>query len=189
MWGNVHKVRFHWHQWILDTRISRNILRWGHLRVRCTRLFPHSDAIMGPMASQTISFTIVYSTVYWDADQRKHQSFASLAFVLGIRRWPLNSQHKWSVTRKMCLFDSVIISTQIPQGFNNKIHLTIFYKRLFLIHCFGISFTFKPLICKPSQIWYYRRHFGVVKLEFRILPKSMRPMHHCCFECTKPGPG
>ena len=33
------------------------------------------------MASQITSLTIVYSTVYSDADQRKHQSSASLAFV------------------------------------------------------------------------------------------------------------
>ena len=36
---------------------------------------------MGTMASQITSLTIVYSTVYSDADQRKHQSSASLAFV------------------------------------------------------------------------------------------------------------
>ena len=33
------------------------------------------------MASQITSLTIVYSTVYSGADQRKHQSSASLAFV------------------------------------------------------------------------------------------------------------
>ena len=46
------------------------------------------------------SLTIVYSTVYWGADQRKHQSPASLAFVGGIHRWPVNSPHKWPVTGK-----------------------------------------------------------------------------------------
>ena len=36
---------------------------------------PHySDAIMGAIASQITSLTIVYSTVYSDADQIKHQS-------------------------------------------------------------------------------------------------------------------
>ena len=35
---------------------------------------------MGVMASQITSLTIVYSTVYSGADQRKHQSSASLAF-------------------------------------------------------------------------------------------------------------
>ena len=47
------------------------------------------------------SLTIVYSTAYSGANQRKHQSSASLAFVRGIHRWPVNSPHKWPVTRKM----------------------------------------------------------------------------------------
>ena len=51
------------------------------------------------MASQITSLTIVYSTVYSDADQRKHQSSASLAFVRGMQRWLVNSPHKWPVTR------------------------------------------------------------------------------------------
>ena len=41
---------------------------------------------MTTMTSQITSLTIVYSTVYSDADQRKHQSSASLAFVWGIPR-------------------------------------------------------------------------------------------------------
>ena len=41
---------------------------------------------MTTMASQITSLTVVYSTVYLDADQRKHQSSASLAFVWGIHR-------------------------------------------------------------------------------------------------------
>ena len=65
---------------------------------------------MGAMASQITSFTIVYSTVYSGADQRKHQSSASLAFVRGIQRWPVNSSHKWPVTRKMFPFDDVIMA-------------------------------------------------------------------------------
>ena len=41
--------------------------------------------------------------------KEKHQSSASLAFVWGIHRRPVNSPHKWPVTRKMYLFDDVII--------------------------------------------------------------------------------
>ena len=43
------------------------------------------------------------------ADQRKHQSPVSLAFVRGIHQWPVNSTHKRPVTRKMFLFDDVIM--------------------------------------------------------------------------------
>ena len=69
----------------------------------------YSDVIMGAVASQITSLTIVYSTVYSGADQRKHQSSASLAFVCGIHRWPVNSTHKGPVSRKMFPFDDVII--------------------------------------------------------------------------------
>ena len=41
---------------------------------------------MTKMASQITSLTVVYSTVYSDADQIKHQSSASLAFVWGFHR-------------------------------------------------------------------------------------------------------
>ena len=61
------------------------------------------------MASQITSLTIVYSTVYWGADHRNHRSSASLAFVWGIHRWPVNSPDKWPVTRKMFPFDDVIM--------------------------------------------------------------------------------
>ena len=54
----------------------------------------YDDVIMGAIASLITSLTIVYSTVYSDADQRKHQSSASLAFVWGIHRGPVNSPHK-----------------------------------------------------------------------------------------------
>ena len=42
------------------------------------------------------------------ADQRKHQSFPSPAFVRGIHRWPVNYPHKAPVTRKMFPFDDAI---------------------------------------------------------------------------------
>ena len=65
---------------------------------------------MGAMASHIISLTIVYSTVHSGADQRNHQSSASLAFVQGIHRWPVNFLHKWPVTWKMFPFDDVIMA-------------------------------------------------------------------------------
>ena len=70
---------------------------------------PYSDVIMGTTASEITSLTIVFSTVYSDADQRKHQSSASLAFVRGIHRGPVNSPHKWRIRRKMFPFDDVIM--------------------------------------------------------------------------------
>ena len=77
---------------------------------------------MGTMASQITSLTIVYSAVYSDADQRKHQSSTSLAFVRGIRRGPVNSPHKWPVTRKMFPFDDVIMVLHIRLKYWRRIN-------------------------------------------------------------------
>ena len=71
--------------------------------------FHYGDVIMSTIGSQITSLASVYSIVYSDADQRIHQSSASLAFVRGIHRGPVNSSHKWPVTRKMFPFDDVIM--------------------------------------------------------------------------------
>ena len=57
----------------------------------------YNDVIMSAMASQITSHTIVYPIVYSGADQRKHESSASLAFVRGIPQWPVNAPHKGPV--------------------------------------------------------------------------------------------
>ena len=71
-------------------------------------LLHYSDVMMSAIASQISSLTIVYSTVYSDADQRKYQRSASLAFVRG----PVNSPHKGPVKRKTFPFDDVIINNR-----------------------------------------------------------------------------
>ena len=68
-----------------------------------------NDVIMGAVASQITSVSVIYSTVYSGGDQRKHQSSALLAFVRGIHRWPVNSPHKGPVTRKTFPFDDVVM--------------------------------------------------------------------------------
>ena len=69
----------------------------------------YNDGIMSTMAYLITSLTIVYSTVYSGTKNRIHQISASLVFVSGTHRWPMYSPHKEPVTRKMFLFDDVII--------------------------------------------------------------------------------
>ena len=82
---------------------------------RCCKLLTncstihYNDVIMTTIASQITSLTVVYSTVYSDADQRKHQSSVSLALCVGNSPGPVNSPHKGPVTRKMFPFDAVIM--------------------------------------------------------------------------------
>ena len=78
----------------------------------CKTVYHYNAVMMSAMASQITSVTIVYTTVYSGADQRKYQSSASLAFVWGIHRWPVNSPHKGPVTRKMFPFDDVIMPSK-----------------------------------------------------------------------------
>ena len=87
-------VAYYWTRWCLS--------KWP------TRYQHHSDVKMGAMASQITSISIVYSTVCSGADRRRHQSSASLAFVRGIHRWPVNSPHQGPVTRKMFPFNDVM---------------------------------------------------------------------------------
>ena len=82
----------------------------------------YNDIIMGTMASQITSLTIVNSIVYSDADQRK------LAFVWGIHRGPVNSLQKWPVTQKMFPFDDVFMDT-VQCRYNAVSFLRIPYKR------------------------------------------------------------
>ena len=68
------------------------------------------------MVFQITGVSIVCSTVCSCADQRKHQHCASLAFVKGIHRrpmdrWPMDSPHKGPVTRKRFPFDDVVMVT------------------------------------------------------------------------------
>ena len=92
--------------WLHSILFLNNLFRYD----ACLTLVAHyGDVIMGAIAYKITSLTVVYSTVYSDADQRKHQSSASLVFVTGIHRGPVNSPHKWPVTRKVFPFDDVIM--------------------------------------------------------------------------------
>ena len=97
---------------------------------------------MGSMASQITYLTIVYSSVYSGADQRKHQSSTSLAFVRGIHRRP--------VTRKMLSFDDVIMLILFPQWY--------FPKDIYSLTWMGnqLSLLFFLLNTKP----FYNHHFN-----------------------------
>ena len=101
---------------ILDNDISPPILENVNLH--------YNDVIMSTMASQVTSLTIVHSTFYSGAYQRKHQRSASLAFVRGIHRWPVNSPHKGPVTcylllLKLCL-SNVISDSKYTFQFNTR---------------------------------------------------------------------
>ena len=120
----------------------------------------YCDVKMGVMASQITSHTIVYSTVYSGANQRKHRSSTSLAFVWGIHRWPVNSPHKGPVTRKMFPFDYVIMHYQVHLAIDTKVTLMVMNDQLT-----PLSFY----VYRPSHSW--DEAVSNFDLEARLKPK------------------
>ena len=107
---------------------------------------------MRTMASQITSLTIVYSAVYSGADQRKHQSSASLAFVRGIHQWPVNSPHKWPVTRKNFHLMTSSWKMPCPNAVQSRIHTHTRILMGFYGYILGTSAVsrFRPII---APVW------------------------------------
>ena len=98
--------------------------------------------IVSPMASQITRLTIVYSTVYLGANQRKNQRSASLAFVWGIHRWTVNSPHKRLVTRTMFPFGDVImfvLGVYFSRKWRQLCFRTVVRLSLFMFVCFSAT--------------------------------------------------
>ena len=123
---------------------SRRLMRLSPFNVS----FHQNDVIMGAMASQITSLTIVYSTVYSGAVQRKHQSSVSLAFVRGSHRWPVNSPHKWAVTREMFPFGDVVLN---PSKMHFECHILQYW--VILLLCIELNNAIYPT--------HYKSHYFV----------------------------
>ena len=126
----------------------------------------YSDVRMGAMASQFTSLTIVYSTVYSGADQRKHRNSASLAFVRGIHQWPVNSPHKWPITRKMFPFDDVIVPCSASAIWWPIAYCTgYFMTRLDHILLFAVLELYQTFI-NAVKTWYFK--MKSILISFRV---------------------
>ena len=100
--------------------------------------YHYSGVIMGTMAYQITTLASVYSIVYSGADQRKHQSSASLAFVRDIHQWPGNAPHKGPVTQKMFQFDDVIMfSVYLPTLLTAILYIPSNMHMRFIVFCCG----------------------------------------------------
>ena len=91
-------------QWTIQQRWGSGLVLTGYKPLsapvmwwlRSSRFNHYCDVRMDTMASQITSLTIVYSTVHAGADQRNIK--APRHWLLS--RSPVNSPHKWPVTRK-----------------------------------------------------------------------------------------
>ena len=92
----------------------------------------YADVIMTKMASQITSLTVVYSTVYSDADQIKYQSSASLAFVWGIHRDRWIPRTKGQLRGK-CFH--LMTSSWIFRQWHLRLNQMAVYRQHFQIYC------------------------------------------------------
>ena len=182
--GVFQKKKSHYHcdwypgslrrrQQIISSHGSDYFFSWGD---------HYNDVIMGTIASHITSLTIVYSIVYSDADQRKHQSSASLAFVRGIHRGPVNSPHKWPVTRKMFPFDDVIMMWMGDIDPDSKVH----------------GANMGPILGQQDPVWPYvdpmklatwevQLHRSVFIDEIRVSIITAQIQNNQCHGCWWPG--
>ena len=117
---------------------------------------------MSSMVSQITNVSSVYSNTCSGADQRKHQHSASLAFVRGIHRGPVNSPHKGPVTRKMFPFDYVIMtSIYFPEMFKLRHHDNL---HGYYMLCSWISLWY--LVSPIPRKYSFERRF-VCKIDMR----------------------
>ena len=121
----------------------------------------YNDAIMSAMASQIIGVSNVCSTFCSVVNQRKHPISASLTFVRGIHRSPVDSPHKGTVTRKTFPFNNVIIADDIhpKTGYEWQVQLreTLLWNILPEVYC-----NFE-LIAHTSELFHFlclRTHGG-----------------------------
>ena len=154
------------------------------------------DVIMSSTASQITSLTIVYSNVYSGADQRKHQSSASLASVRGIHRWPVNSPHKEPVTWKFFPFDDVIMSHKINPSLpgrdgrhftDNTLKCIFLNENIKTVILISLKFIPKDPIYKKSALvqvtaWGWIGDKPLYKL---ILTQFTHPYPNCNGDLTK----
>ena len=153
---------------------------------------------MGAMASQITSLKIVYSTVYSSADQRIHLSSASLAFLRGIHRWPVNSPHTGPVTQKWwrhhgvkCHYGMPMQSYASRQAFS--IYLIFHHVHALFMHlilpvrwnvtiyvvagCFSIYVYIFRCVCYLIRWWYsFVKHIRGMRLKY-TKPKMLRTMY------------
>ena len=147
---------------------------------------------MDAIASQITSLTIVYSIVCSDADQRKLQSSASLAFVQGIHRGPVNSPHKWPVTRKMFPFDDVImyhgLHTSFYQALRNEQNGQHFADDIFI--CISMKqIVFRLIISQCFFRWWLGTQLATSHYMNQCSPSFMTPHIHedtTSAKCLKP---
>ena len=112
----------------------------------------YNDLIISTMSSPFTSLTIHHSIVYSGADQRKHQSSASLAFVRGIHQ--RHQMETFSALLALCEGNSLVTSEFPSQRASNAENVSIWWYH-HVIMTLPIQATEIPCNLAPFLIMYW----------------------------------
>ena len=136
-------------------QINLHIDVWTKWSRFCRQHFAdhYNDAIMSAMAYQITGVLIAYSTVWSGADQRKHESFASLAFVRGIQRWPVISPHNGPVSSNV----SISLRHHTQSWYNDNTRCSVvFFQTLCEGRIRQWSSTQRGNNAYSTTLWFYQ---------------------------------
>ena len=158
-------------RWILHTK-GQNVVS-----------LHYSDIIMSMMVSQ-ITGVCLSTQPLVQAQIKKHQSSTSLAFMMGINWWPVNSPQKGPVTRKMFSFDDAIMVSLLPAlascWTNCQIATDLRWYPSMLIWCHGNGSSYHFL---PILTWWKPRYCSTVLEAKNTSPShvttNMKPFRAC----------
>ena len=128
--------------------------------------YHYDDVRMGAIASQITSLTIVYSTVYSDAD-KKTSKLRVTGLCVGNSPGEVTSPHKGPVTRKMFPFDDVIMTLSI-YGPEDPVHQCAEYVSLNM-YTYAYMFVFD---LRSAQVYC----FAIILVSQEV---SLN-FHRCC---------
>ena len=117
--GLMHQLKQTYNSWhSLDGNftgcVSSEDIDLIKIEIKCrwnqtTKVIHYCDVIMGVRWHLKSPASQLFTQPFVQAQIKKNQSSASLAFVRGIHQWPVNSPYKWPVTRKMFPSDDIIM--------------------------------------------------------------------------------
>ena len=146
----------HWsyRSFVLSHRHIHGFSDCRHIYVDEIGPFHDSDVMMSAMASQITSVSIVYST----ADQRKHQSSASLAFWRGIHRSAVISRTRASNAENDVIMSPCFCPQRVvPNGTSGQLPL-LGPHAIMLAHNLILSCPLGLQFCRGRQWW------GILKI-------------------------
>ena len=157
-------------------------------------MLPHYSDIMRVMASQITGITIVYSTICSGADQRKHQSSTSLAFVRRIHWQQLNSPHAQRASNAENIFIwwrhhvrlAITVSADVVNRYSSKLDLIPSQIARFMGPTWGSPGSCGAP-CWPHEPCYQglankdQRKFLMIRQYSKLTNKNFEFKHWLCF--------